>query len=110
GIGLRILHENIRGQRFGSQAEMQCLLGRHHAGGTPQFEKAVETQFCCQYGRECDQDECNHQRDAALPLSAALEGLHPETSTRRRIAPQSLNWMMISTATGRDCQSTVEPF
>ena len=34
--------------------------------------------------------------------------LHPATSIKRRIAPQSLNWMMISTATGRDCKSAVE--
>ena len=113
---LLTLREHVRGQRFGTHAELQRLLRGDDADRTAALEPAIETQLGGENGGKGHQDERNDERHAALPfhaLRAPANGVaatppdnlgknHPATSIRRRMRPQSLNSMVISTATGRD--------
>ena len=103
---LHRLGQHVGGQRFGAHAELQGLLGRHDADGAPPLEPAVEAQLGGENGRERHQDERDDERHPALAARArdsgeSPVGAHPATSTSRRTRPQSLNSMVISTATGR---------
>ena len=113
---LLALREHVRGQRFGAHAELQRLLGGDDADRAAPLEPAVEAQLGGENGGKRHEDERDDERHAALPfhvLRAPATGVaatppdnlgknHPATSIRRRTRPQSLNSMVISTATGRD--------
>src|ERR1700722_3508426 len=103
--GLRILRQRIRGQRFGTQAELHGLLHGHHADRAPSLEKSGESHLRGENGGQRHQYERDDQRHAALPTAVRPAMVrtppHPATSTSRRILPQSFNSMISSPATGR---------
>ncbi len=103
----RCLAQDVRGQRFGPQSEMDGLFRCEDAERAPPFQPAVEAQFGRKNGRESHEDEGDDERHPLLLAPAGRPATTPNvapqlaTSIRRRILPQSLNSMVTSTATGR---------
>src|SRR5208337_3753726 len=93
------------GQRFGTHPEVIGLFGCDDADRAPSFEPPVVAQFGGENGGERHQDERNDQRHSALPLPPRAP--HPATSISRCTRPQSLNSMVISTASGREANDPV---
>ena len=92
-LSSRVIVQDLGRPGLGAERDVPALVERDEACGAPQVERRARADVHGEHGRERDQHDGHDQGDAAL--------LHPGTSTRRLISPQSSSTTVISTASGR---------